>query len=404
MSSSLIRRFTGWDAAVIALLVVFLVVASATVENFATGRNLSFLVLDLAPIALIALPMTLIIVTGEIDLSVASMLGLTSAVLGALWDGGLSIETIIPLCLVLGAVLGAVNGLFVTVFGLPSLAVTIGTLALYRGLAFVVLGDAAVAQFPGSYTAFVTGSTAGIPNLVFPLAVLALVFGLVLHATPVGRSLFAIGGGVEAARFTGVRVTRVKFWLYVVCGMVCALAGVLWTLRYASARADNGSGLELAALGSAGRGRPARVPAERAAPRRRLERGALRRHRATADRLGARAQRGERDPLRRRTPFSQAGSTPRPDPGFGIPHELVTVTVAGLPALLRGKPCSPSSPLAASRHSRSAPSSPSASPPAAAPPASPLRPTRLPAPRPAPSPTRTRRCGRASRWPSCPSS
>ena len=248
MSSSLIRRFTGWDAAVIGLLVVFLVVASATVENFATGRNLSFLVLDLAPIALIALPMTLIIVTGEIDLSVASMLGLTSAVLGALWDGGLPIETIIPLCLVLGAVLGAVNGLFVTVFGLPSLAVTIGTLALYRGLAFVVLGDAAVAQFPGSYTAFVTGSTAGIPNLVFPLAVLALVFGLVLHATPVGRSLFAIGGGEEAARFTGVRVTRVKFWLYVVCGVVCALAGVLWTLRYASARADNGSGLELAVV------------------------------------------------------------------------------------------------------------------------------------------------------------
>jgi rhamnose transport system permease protein len=248
MSSSLIRRFTGWDAAVIALLVVFLVVASATVENFATGRNLTFLVLDLAPIALIALPMTLIIVTGEIDLSVASMLGLTSAVLGALWDGGLPIETIVPLCLVLGAVLGAVNGLFVTVFGLPSLAVTIGTLALYRGLAFVVLGDAAVAQFPGSYTAFVTGSTAGIPNLVFPLAVLALVFGLVLHATPVGRSLFAIGGGVEAARFTCVRVTRVKFWLYVVCGVVCALAGVLWTLRYASARADNGSGLELAVV------------------------------------------------------------------------------------------------------------------------------------------------------------
>src|ERR671915_472799 len=248
MSSSLIRRFTGWDAAVIGLLVVFLVVASATVENFASGRNLSFLVLDLAPIALIALPMTLIIVTGEIDLSVASMLGLTSAILGALWEGGLPIETIIPLCLLLGAVLGAVNGLFVTVFGLPSLAVTIGTLALYRGLAFVVLGDAAVAQFPSSYTGFVTGSTAGIPNLVLPLAVLALVFGLVLHATPVGRSLFAIGGGVEAARFTGVRVTRVKFWLYVVSGVVCALAGVLWTLRYASARADNGSGLELAVI------------------------------------------------------------------------------------------------------------------------------------------------------------
>jgi rhamnose transport system permease protein len=246
--SSLVRRFTGWDAAVLAVLVVFLVIASATIENFATERNFSFLVLDLAPIALIALPMTLIIVTGEIDLSVASMLGLSSAVLGALWDGGLPIEAIIPICLVLGAVLGAVNGLFVTVFGLPSLAVTIGTLALYRGLAFVVLGDAAVAQYPDSYTSWVTGSVAGIPNLVFPLAVLALVFGVVLHATPIGRSLFALGANAEAARFTGVRVANVKFWLYVVSGAVCALAGVLWTLRYSSARADNGSGLELAVV------------------------------------------------------------------------------------------------------------------------------------------------------------
>lgn len=246
--SNLLRRLTGWDAAVLAVLVVFLLVASAAVENFATGRNLSFLVMDMAPIALIALPMTLIIVTGEIDLSVASILGLTSAVFGALWQGGLPIETIIPVCLLLGAVLGAVNGLFVTGFGLPSLAVTIGTLALYRGLAFVVLGDAAVAQFPRSFTGFVTGTTAGIPNLVLPLLVLALVFAVALHATPVGRSLFAIGANAEAARFTGVRVARVKFWLYVVSGVVCALAGVVWTLRYSSARADNGVGLELAVV------------------------------------------------------------------------------------------------------------------------------------------------------------
>jgi len=246
--SEVLKRFTGWDAAVLAVLVLFLVAASLTVDNFASARNLSFLVLDLAPILLIALPMTLIIVTGEIDLSVASMLGLTSAVLGAMWQGGLPIETIIPLCLLLGAVLGAVNGLFVTVFGLPSLAVTIGTLALYRGLAFVVLGDAAVAEFPESYTDWVIGSAAGLPNLVLPLLALALVFGVVLHATPVGRALFAMGANAEAARFTGIRVARVKFWLYVVTGVVCALAGVLWTLRYSSARADNGSGLELAVV------------------------------------------------------------------------------------------------------------------------------------------------------------
>ncbi len=242
------RPRAGWDTAIIALLVVFVLVAAVTVDNFASGRNVAFLVLDLAPILLIALPMTLVIVTGEIDLSVASTLGLSSAAMGAMWQAGLSIETIIPLCLLLGLVLGAVNGLFVTVFALPSLAVTIGTLALYRGLALVVLGDAAVAQYPAAYTDLVTGTVGGIPNLVFPLLLLALVFGVVLHATPLGRSLFTMGAGVDAARFAGIRVARTKFWLYVVTGGVAALAGVLWTLRYASARADNGSGLELAVV------------------------------------------------------------------------------------------------------------------------------------------------------------
>jgi rhamnose transport system permease protein len=246
----LLGRLTSWDAAIIGVLVLFVVVASFTVDNFASTRNFSFLVLDLAPIALMALPMTLIIVTGEIDLSVASTLGLASAVMGAMWEGGLPIETIIPVCVLLGAVLGAVNGTFVTVFGLPSLAVTIGTLALYRGLAFVVLGDRAVAEFPESYTDLVTGriGDTGIPLLLIPLVVLGLVFAVVLHVTPLGRSLFSIGANAEAARFSGTRVTRVKFWLYVVSGAVAALAGVLWTLRYSSARADNGTGLELAVV------------------------------------------------------------------------------------------------------------------------------------------------------------
>jgi rhamnose transport system permease protein len=246
----LLGRLTSWDAAIIGVLIVFVITASFTVDNFASTRNLSFLVLDLAPIALIALPMTLIIVTGEIDLSVASTLGLSSAVMGALWEAGLPLETIIPVCVLLGAVLGALNGTFVTVFGLPSLAVTIGTLALYRGLALVVLGDRAVADFPESYTDLVTGDIGGtgIPLLVIPLLVLGLVFAVVLHLTPAGRGLFSIGANAEATRFAGVRVARVKFWLYVVCGAVAALAGVLWTLRYSSARADNGTGLELAVV------------------------------------------------------------------------------------------------------------------------------------------------------------
>jgi rhamnose transport system permease protein len=244
------RRLGNWDTVIVGLAVLVLIVASLTVDNFGTSRNFTFLVLDLLPIALVALPMTFIVITGEIDLSVASTLGLTSALMGAMWDHGLSIQTIMPLCIVIGAVLGAFNGFLLTGLGLPSLAVTIGTLALYRGLAFVVLGDNAVADFPYNFTSWATGTLGGgpVPNVLIPLIVLAVIFGVILHATPVGRSLYAIGANAQAAHFSGIRVARTKFWLYVASGAVSGLAGVLWTLRYSSARADNGAGLELAVV------------------------------------------------------------------------------------------------------------------------------------------------------------
>jgi rhamnose transport system permease protein len=244
------KKLSSWDSIIIVLTVVVLIVASFTVDNFGTSRNFTFMVLDLLPIVLVALPMTFIIVTGEIDLSVASTLGLTSAVMGYLWNHGMAIQTIIPICIVVGALLGALNGFLVTGLGLPSLAVTIGTLALYRGLAFVVLGDGAVADFPYSYTNWVTGTIGGgaVPNVLILIVVLALIFGVVLHATPIGRSLYAIGANAQAAHFSGIRVARTKFWLYVASGAVSGLVGVLWTLRYSSARADNGSGLELAVV------------------------------------------------------------------------------------------------------------------------------------------------------------
>ena len=193
--------------------------------------------------------MTLIIISAEIDLSVASTLGLCSAVMGKLWVAGLPLEVIVVIVLVLGAILGAVNGVLVTAFGLPSLAVTIGTLALYRGLAFVVLGDQAVADFPATWTSAATSTIGGwLPTMLLPVLVLAAIFGVVLHATPLGRALFALGNNAEASTFTGVSVARTKLWLFVVSGAVSGLAGIFWTLRYASARADNGTGLELAVI------------------------------------------------------------------------------------------------------------------------------------------------------------
>jgi rhamnose transport system permease protein len=242
--------FGTWDVLVLLVLALVIAGASMLVDGFASARFWGFLLLDIVPVLLIALPMTLVIVTGEIDLSVASVLGLTSAVLGQLWSTGLPMPAVVALAVLLGAVLGAVNGLFVAGFGLPSLAVTIGTLALYRGLASVVLGDRAVADFPVGWTGAVIKPIPGttVPWAIAGVLVLAVGFGTVLHATPVGRGLYAMGYNAEAATFAGIAVARTKFWLFVATGTVSALAGVFWTLRYASARADNGAGLELAVV------------------------------------------------------------------------------------------------------------------------------------------------------------
>jgi rhamnose transport system permease protein len=231
-------------------VVVVAVVSSFSIDGFASGRNLSFLLLDVVAVGLIALPLTLVVVTGEIDLSVASTLGLSSAFLGQLWLHGYSIQLAVVLCLGLGIVLGLVNGFFITILGLPSLAVTIGTLALYRGLATVMLGDQAVADFPASWTKAATANLPGtsIPIVLLPLVVLAIAFAVLLHYTAFGRTLFAMGANDEAARFSGVSVWRTKLLLFVATGTVSALAGIFWTLRYASARADNGTGLELSVV------------------------------------------------------------------------------------------------------------------------------------------------------------
>jgi rhamnose transport system permease protein len=250
VSADLRTRLARWESLTVALLVCTIVAGSISSPDFLTGGNFNSMLSDITEVALIALPMTFIIVAGEIDLSVASILGLSSALLGSLWNHNWPIEAIIPTVLVVGGLAGLLNGLLVTRLGLPSLAVTIGTLTLYRGLAFVILGDTAVADLPAQYTDWAFGTFAGteIPNPFVVFVVLAVVFGFVLHRTTLGRSLFAIGANEEAAFFSGLRVKRIKLALFVVSGVVSALAGVIFALRFGSARADNGTGLELSVV------------------------------------------------------------------------------------------------------------------------------------------------------------
>lgn len=250
MPADLKSRLARWETVTVLLFVASIVYGAVSADGFVSGGNLNAVLANVVEIALISLPMTLIIVSAEIDLSVASILGFASALIGTLWNHGWAMEAIIPFVLVAGGCAGALNGWLITSLGLPSLAVTIGTLGLFRGLAFVLLGDTAVTDFPTSYLNLGQGTFAGtqIPTPIVLFVVLAVIFGVVLHATGIGRAIFAIGSNDEAARFAGLRVKRIKFWLFVVSGVVSALAGAVFTFRFGSARGDNATGLELSVI------------------------------------------------------------------------------------------------------------------------------------------------------------
>ena len=235
------------EAAVIALLVIVVLYALTSVQYFDSKLTLTYLFLDVAPILLIALPMTLVIATGEIDLSVASVVGLSSVLVGVLHQGGMSIPLAGVIALVAGVVCGVINGYLVAYVGLPSLAVTIGTLALFRGLAVGLLGTTAVTDFPKTWTDLAKAQIAGtgIPLITVPFLVLAVIFALLLHFSAFGRGIYDIGLNTEAALFTGVYVKRTKLILFVLTGVVSAFAGIYYTLRFGSARGDNATGLEL---------------------------------------------------------------------------------------------------------------------------------------------------------------
>jgi len=244
------RVLLSRDGILYAVLIVFLLIAVLFLPRFGSTITVGYLLLDATPVLLLALPMTLIIITGEIDLSVASIVGMTASIIGTLTMNGTEFGVAALIGLLGGVLAGVLNGILIAFVGLPSLAVTIGTLALYRGLALVFIGDNAIGDFPKDLASFTTSKLGGtgIPTVMIGVLIIIAVFIVVLHFTPFGRGLYALGYSKEAATFVGIRVNRAKFWLYVASGLVCGIVGIYWVLRYSSARSDSAVGLELTVI------------------------------------------------------------------------------------------------------------------------------------------------------------
>jgi rhamnose transport system permease protein len=247
------RALINREAAVIAALVIVYVYSLVNVQFFDGPLTTYNLAKEYAPILMMALPMTLIIITGEIDLSVASTLGVSAAFCGVLVkEHDVSMPTAIVLTLLLGLVLGAVNGVLVAYVGLPSLAVTIGTLALYRGLAEGLIKTDRIAGFPPEWQDWPTEriGDSNFPMIVIPVLVLAVLFALLLHFTSFGRGVYEIGLSAEAAHFSGVNVARTKLLLFAMSGLVASLAGIYVLFRSDSVATDTGMGFELKVIAS----------------------------------------------------------------------------------------------------------------------------------------------------------
>lgn len=236
----------GQEAVLAAILVLALVIMAFTSEQFFTADNLLNQARLATEVGLVALPMTYIIITGGIDLSAGSTLGLCAIMLGVLWKNlGLPLELAITLTLVIGALAGLVNGWIITRVGVPPLIATLATLALYRGLAEGISQARSVRGYPDWFFVLGQGELAGIPTQLWFLAVLIVLFGVALARTSFGRTLYAIGNNETASRFSGLPVDRAKLLIYGLSGLMSGLAAWIFVSRVSTTRSDMGTGLEL---------------------------------------------------------------------------------------------------------------------------------------------------------------
>jgi rhamnose transport system permease protein len=239
----LFRLVLRWET----LLVVAIVgggIWSATLsEFFFTRVNLLDLTTPYVFIGLLAFGLTFVVIAGEIDISVTSILAVSVVSFAQLLDHGVNVWVAMAAGLSVAAALGLVNGLLVGVLNLPSLAVTLGTLAAFQGLAFVILSGEGVAEFPPRYLSIGGGYyKQELPHALVLLVVAAIVLGLLLHATRFGRYLFAIGSNREAARLSGVPASRVRVTVFVISGLMAGVAGIAYVGFFGSARADAAQG------------------------------------------------------------------------------------------------------------------------------------------------------------------
>ena len=240
-------RFIRWETLLVLLLIVTSVINAQLSAHFLNLKNFSSMAVTFMPAGLVVLSMTFVILIAGIDLSVASILGLSAVVMALLFHGGVNIWIASLGAVLVGGLAGLVNGMAIAGLRMPSLIVTLATLAFFRGLAYGLIGEDAIYGFPTSFVflgrGYLFGSAVPMPIAIF--AVFAIVFIVILHRTTFGRTIYAVGNNASASRYSGLAVDRLTLILFVLSGVMCALGGIIMSARFDSARGDTAAGMEL---------------------------------------------------------------------------------------------------------------------------------------------------------------
>ncbi len=246
LQSPIEQRLKSWESLLLLVAIAIFVANSFASPYFLNAWNLSDATFNFTEKAMIAFAMALLIISGEIDLSVAAIIALASTAMGAAAQVGVGTPGLVLIGLSVGVMCGAVNGILVTGIGLPSIVVTIGTMSLFRGISFIILGDQAYRGYPSDFAFFGQGYVWWVISFEFVLfAIIAVIYGIILHMTNFGRAVYAIGNNATGALFSGIRVGRVKFILFLMTGLMSGVAAVCLTSRLGSTRPSIAFGWEL---------------------------------------------------------------------------------------------------------------------------------------------------------------
>jgi rhamnose transport system permease protein len=235
-----------WETLLLVLLILVIGVNMQVSDAYLDGDNISNIFRLSIEKAIVVVIMAFVIINAEIDLSVASIMGLSASLLAYLYDRGTPVETGILITLVAGFICGVVNGFFIAYLGIPSLVVTLAGLILYRGLARVLLENQSVGDFPDWFTGIAQHEVIGpFPITILMFAVLFVVCLVILQYTTFGRYVYAIGNNLEGSEYAGIKVRRVKMQIFIASATVATVAGILFAARLGNVRANAAEGFEL---------------------------------------------------------------------------------------------------------------------------------------------------------------